>query len=436
METSSDELRRLTAEELTQALAEHEKWLDSKQKAGKCINLESVDLKDVKWPGKNLRGAKLANADFHHADLSDAILDAADLSGANLVGANLTRASLRAANLSRAYCENTEMPGADLSLAKLRGAFMWWANLSGCDLGSADFRPYEQEVVAIKETQLHRANLTNAKAVNAWLSHANLSFANLTGADLHHAKFDGADLRGAVGAQLDSTYIREAQFSPVSSRWLAWVCNTVFPRLRRRCQAQGWDRLARQLGIQEKKNDSWSVLRQSYAGPRLFFLFLFVIAFTLPYVGRAVFYSAVGPVERRLAAQVESRKQKLEAKLAARPTDLIARHELEQINHALAKVEPRPLWQVLLKWDEGKIGPSVLAVLLILYNLGLYILISSVSPLRDEEERSGWSPARADYAWLIWIHRVVTGLFYVSLVSFMINATQVLTDVVFVVKPG
>lgn len=183
-------------------------------------------------------------------------------------------------------------------------------------------------------------------------------------------------------------------------------------------------------------NDPWSVLRQSYAGPRLFFLFLFVLVFALPYVGRAAFYSAVGPVERRLAAQAESRKPELEARLATNPADLLARRELEQINSTLAKVEPRPLWHVLLKWDEGKVWPTVLAVLLILYNAGLYLLISSVSPLRDEEERSGWSPAWKDYSKLIWLHRAVTGLFYVSFVSFVVNAERLLTDTVFVVKPG
>lgn len=436
MATSSDSTRRLTAEELDHALEEHNKWLTSKQAEGARLDLEDTDLRDVKWAGKNLRSANLARADLRHADLSDAILAFADLSGANLGSATLTKADLRGANLSRARCERTWMLGANLSLAKLRGAFLWYANLSGCDLGNADFRPYEQEVVDFKETQLHRADLTNAKAVDAWFSHANLSFATLTGANLNEAKLDGADLQGAIGVRLDNTHIREAQFSPVSSRWFAWLCNSLLPFLRKKSQSRGWDRLTRQLGLLQKQNDPWSILRQFYAGPRLFFLFLTVIAFTLPYVGRVAFYSTVGPIERRLATQAESRKRELEAKLAVNADDPIARRELEQINHTLAKVEPRPVWQVLLKWDEGKVCPSILAALLILYNLGLYLLITGVSPLRDEEERSGWSPAWKDYSYLIWVHRGVTGLFYVSFASFVVNLWQIAFDTVYVVKPG
>lgn len=231
-------------------------------------------------------------------------------------------------------------------------------------------------------------------------------------------------------------FLRGAQFSPVGMRWWAVLCNHLFPRLFRWCTARKWEWLAGRFQVPQKHNDSWSILRQSYAGSRLFFLFLFVIVFALPYVGRAAFFSAVGPVEQRLAAQAESRKHELKARIATHPTDPIARRELEQIDHAFAKVESRPIWQVLLKLDEGRVWPSVLAVLLVLYNVGLYILITSVSPLRDEEERSGWSPAWVDYAWLIWVHRGVTGLFYVSFASFLINAAQVLTDVVFVVKPG
>ena len=75
-------------------------------------------------------------------------------------------------------------------------------------------------------------------------------------------------------------------------------------------------------------------------------------------------------------------------------------------------------------------SPTVLAVVLILYNVGVYRLITAVGPLRDEEERSGWSPAWDDYRKLRWVHCGVTVLFYVSSLSFLVTTYPLLTEVV------
>ena len=363
---------RPTPDEFRFILDEHAKWLATEGREGAQADFENADL---------------TGEDLGFCNLPKAVFTNADLTGVNFLGAHLEEAIFRRAI----------MPGAHLRLARLECAIFQDADLSGARL---------------QMSRLDGANLAGAKC-----SGASLYGACLVGTNLNETRFDSADLRLTRGVRLDQCFVRGTQFSPVGMRWWAFFCNNVFPRLVRMCENRDWNRLANRLRFSKKYNDPWSVLRQSYAGPKLFFLFLFVIAFALPYVGRVAFYSAFGPVERRLAPHAESWKHELEAQL-------------------LVKVEPRPVWQVLLKWDEGKVWPTVLAVLLILYNGGLYFLISSVSPLRDEEERSGWSPAWADYARLIWVHRVVTGLFYVSFISFLVNAGQLLTDVVFVVKPG
>jgi uncharacterized protein YjbI with pentapeptide repeats len=398
--------RDFKPEDLGAALEQHATWLASHKSAGACLDLEGVDLEAAQLAGKDLRLAKLARANLRHADLSGAILIAADLSGANLSYATVNDAELQHSNLS----------GANLEGAKCNKAVMRHANLSNARLFDTVF----------EQTDLRNADCTRANGRRA----------SFTAAQLEGTLFVDADLRDARGLELDASFLRGAQFLPVGMRSWAFLCNHIFPHLSRFFNRLGCTRLTRSIGFPKKHNDPWSVLRQLYAGPRLFFLFLFVIVFALPYVGRVAFYSAVGPVERRLAAQAESRKHELEARLVANPSDRLARLELDQLSHALAKVEPRPVWQVLLRWDEGNAWPTVLAALLILYNFGLYYLISSVSPLRDEEERSGWSPAWDDYKWLICVHRLVTGLFYVSLISFVLNVWQLLFDVVFVVKPG
>ena len=197
---------------------------------------------------------------------------------------------------------------------------------------------------------------------------------------------------------------------------------------------RGWNKAAKGVAFTSPHNDAWTVLRQSYAGPRVTFLFFTILVFALPYVGRAAMYSAIAPVEQQLAEQAAARKAILQARLE----DGEGEHEREileeirRLDMVLAKFEKKPVWKVLLKWDRGQAWPTILAGLLILYNIGIYGLITRVSALRDEEERSGWTPAWRDYSHLIWVHRVVVILFYVSVVAFFINIGGMLGEEVLV----
>jgi len=89
---------------------------------------------------------------------------------------------------------------------------------------------------------------------------------------------------------------------------------------------------------------------------------------------------------------------------------------------------------LLLKWDQGA-WHTALALVLVAYNVGVFWLISRVGPLRDEEERSGFTPAWASYRSLIWVHRAVSVLFYVSLASFCWNLYATLATPIWVPAP-
>ncbi len=155
--------------------------------------------------------------------------------------------------------------------------------------------------------------------------------------------------------RLDRNYIRGAQFSPVVPRWRAF--------------------LLRVRGRKFTDSDPWSILRQLYSGPRSLFLFFFVIVFALPYVGRAAFYSTASAAEQKVIDSWTHQKDHWRephravggpaAEVIATPFDGAERF-------VRRNSQPRPLWQVLLKWDEGRILPSLLAVLLVLYNVGVY----------------------------------------------------------------
>jgi hypothetical protein len=113
---------------------------------------------------------------------------------------------------------------------------------------------------------------------------------------------------------------------------------------------------------------------------------------------------------------------------------------LERIITELAILQPcRPpscletsVWEALLGVDRTRVGVVsatawanvMVAVFLLLYNLCRAVLTWRVGPLRDEEERSGYSPAytgQDGYGWLIWLHRAVQVLLVVAVTSFLVH---------------
>ena len=159
-------LRRISKEELTEILSEHEKWLDSNGKEGKRAdlsyrNLRKADLSGAHLSEANLSGANLSRANLSVADLfgadlsgtnlSRANLFGANLSGANLSGANLSRANLFGANLSRTNLFRADLFGVDLSRADLSRADLYCTNVRNAKLDFALQCPEKGEFVAYKK---------------------------------------------------------------------------------------------------------------------------------------------------------------------------------------------------------------------------------------------------------------------------------------------
>ncbi len=146
-------------------------------------DLSGSRLTGVSMPKLNLKGVSFQDADLRRADLARVILKGANLQGANLRGVTLSGANLSGANLENAFLDN-----ADLRRTDLRGA-------------------------CFKNATLSYASLRAAKVDKTDFSNANLQGANLTGAKgCLSAKFDNADLRGAI-----------AKFTGLDSRELAEV---------------------------------------------------------------------------------------------------------------------------------------------------------------------------------------------------------------------
>ena len=75
-------LREVSADELKQILAAHEKWLESDGKEGKQAVLGFANLQGADLTRANLQGANLSLTNLQGANLVDAKLQGANLRGA------------------------------------------------------------------------------------------------------------------------------------------------------------------------------------------------------------------------------------------------------------------------------------------------------------------------------------------------------------------
>lgn len=321
-------------------------------------------------------------------ELSEVDLRPESIAGYAVLGHN--RTNLRNINLCGAVLRDARLDGADLYGAKLDGAHLGGAHLEGATLQAA----------TLKRATLSGAHLQDASLVWANLKGANLQGANFDGAGLRHADLREADLRGIQKAVFDESKIVHAV-----------------------------------TGLAAK--DPWSVLRRKYTGVMLFFHLLFLVAFILPYAGRAFLWKAVnrgqslyasvsnevlsdmGRIEQKQArarqqwreeARVELEQLGLETKAVERIEQIVkggveaelgglqgtvareVSRKLEAVGPCLRKdcVEI-PAWRVLFQLDRGPVA-AFLVLTLALYNALRALVTWQVGLMRDEEERSGITP--------------------------------------------
>jgi len=302
----------------------------------------------------------------------------------------------------------------------LRGAVLDEYDLSGVNLQEAVLRRTSLRGAELRGALFLRADLRSANLEGAWLDNkeSDLRDADLRRAILSEVLLDEADIRGARGVVLDSTRVRNARFSSTAK-------------------------------------DPWSVLRKNYTGPRLILNYIFLIAFLVPYILKAAGWIGVSRIEAAVGTGVACLADKAEA-----TAEKAGEWNAQAIRGVKASVEKHvpskergwreySLWQVMIGFDRS-IWYWATAVALIVYNLLRSLLTILVAPLRDEEERSGHSPAylpkpapsasltervlntlvqplgwleryRNAYGWMIWPHRVVSVLFVFAVGAFLIH---------------
>lgn len=293
----------------------------------------------------------------------------------------------------------------------LRGARFSKTNLSEANLSYADLRGATMIGTICEDTQFSISLLIDANLVGAKFKNASFYGANLKGSKLFTARMEGADLRRTKGLRLNNTFIRNAQFSPAG----------FFP----------WS------------SDPWTQLRQSYTGPRLLFNLLMLFGFVVPLAAKVLFWFTVQQSSSSLEAasmpvreEVASLRQELEAYPGCKPA-VAASQRLEKLvnNPNLAKClgrecQERTVFSVLFGFDgHGGWWLPTFSVVMVAYNLLRGGMTWAVAGLRDNEERSGWSPSynRAFQA-LIVGHYVTWSLGMLAAASFIVHAYTFLSS--------
>ncbi len=309
---------------------------------------------------------------------------------------NLTRADLKKSNLSGANLFDANLSGADLSEADLRGTDLMGANLREANLSGADLSEADLLVANLSKADLREADLREANLGEADLNEADLSDANLSMALLRQACLNRAQLRNCKELLLDDCEIEGTRFSPGAK-------------------------------------DPWSVLRRTYSGPRYALHLIFLIAFLVPYIAKALMWTGVTNTQQAIVDLQGTIQQAAET--VADSTYQPLAIALETAAERLADYVPSEetgwrrfrVYQLLVGWDKNWLQVALVLVLL-LYNGVRWKLTSRVSLLREEEERSHYAPALSDYWRLYQAHRVVQILLFVALASFAYHAWYWLTQ--------
>lgn len=232
----------------------------------------------------------------------------------------------------------------------------------------------------------------------ASLSVANLAYADLSDANLRGADLDCANLRNAnlQGARLEGAQLCGANFNGAD---LEQASGFIFDH----CDI-------RNTKLHSDSTDPWSVLRRKYTGAVMLWTILALVAAFTPYFLKALYWSVVN----RSQSIIES--QSVCMKLTC---------------------EEYTVLQLILGLDKKPVY-WLIPLTLMIYNVLRGILTYHVSAMKDEEQRSGYTPAwKGRHFWqgyrtLYKMHQAVNIIFYLAVMVFAFNTYHWLSQSVWI----
>jgi len=235
------------------------------------------------------------------------------------------------------------------------------------------------------------------------LSGEDLSVANLEGADLSEANLRGADLDCA---NLRNANLQAARFEG------AQLCGANFNGADLE-QASGFifDHCdIRNTKLHSGSTDPWSVLRRKYTGIVMVWTTLALMAAFLPYFLKAFYWSVVN----RSQSIIDSQSMCMHTTC-----------DSYTVLQLMLGIDKEPIYWLI---------PFTLVIYYILRGLLTY----RVSALKDEEQRSGYTPTWSGrrfwqgYRALYKMHQLVNIIFYLAVVVFVFNSYHWLSQTVWI----
>jgi uncharacterized protein YjbI with pentapeptide repeats len=337
------------------------------------LSYRDLDLSGIDLTGSSLSGYQFIATNFSHGKLEKLDLRKTRLCGCNFQAANLFLAKMNESKIEGCRFVDASLQSADLSRTTLERTDFTRCDLSHAKLTGAELSPPVSPEVAEGYRDSRCANLAGAKLMDA----------DLTGAELRDVSLEGADLRAVKGLHLDSNFIRGTRFSPGAP-------------------------------------DFWSVLRRKYTGPMFAFHFFILICFLLPYGARTAYWVFVNDAQSITTQAAEKISRNLQqGAVAEEPALDVVLQTIASLKGCFSlDCRSVPIWRLLIGLDEGYAN-AVLPLALFLYNACRALLTWRVTLLREEEERSGFTPMLSSYRWLYPVHLTYSALIVVALSMFV-----------------
>lgn len=308
------------------------------------------------------------------------------------------------------------------------------------DLQKANLEKYVLDGANLTSTNLEGANLVETK-----LQKANFFAARLGGADLSWAFAKEANFEGAL---FDTkTRLSSADFSKSNLLWSKGLCfdetNILHARLAPR-PGNFFNRFLNPFFIFNPVTDPWSELRRAYTGPNFLITLFALISFLLPYIFQIATWRTIN-LAQELAQENLVRLEEEYDDLLSR--GIITSSTANLLGNTIQRLKgfetcladectTYRIWQLLIGVNRGWQFVA-LALTVIIYNAIRYNLTQTVAAFREEEERSGFTPALKEYFTPnalglspTRLHVVLRFLFLIATVAFLVNLYEVLFTVV------
>lgn len=373
------------ADELSDILELHEKWLDNgrptaTEKGQRAdlsgLNLDGTDFKSrnlsyasfdnsslVKaiFTDSNLTRATMVNTDlsgayFDNAALCDVVADAATLANTTFTDALLIESRFDGAEISDSHFEN-----ADLYNASFRKALIRETDFSGATLNYANFDGVRTHGIVVTATTIDHVSLRKAK-----LFQANFSDSDFVGCDMRSSSMLDANLHNASLGDCDLT---RADFRVQGhSRFILDRCVVL------------------QTGFSPGGKDLWSILRREYSSGRSWIIFALTLFSLLPAFIEAIRWRGI--MQEMLITPLAT---------GVLPEGY---HEYKMWEVVMAALKGPP---ILTTMDIV----LFLTCILILYNLVRSYVTLKIQLLSYEEDRSHITPAEEEYRGYFQLHNIV-----------------------------